>query len=116
MRLPVRHRWIHALLALLLFCNGMLAAAQASHHASDAHAVVEAKTHGDHCRDHYQPASIDSGSDEHGHCFHVHLPAHALVSYDRGVDVDATSAGIIVATPQLPVSLAIAPPVPPPNA
>lgn len=117
--LPMRpllcHRWIHALLALLLFCNSVLVAAQASHQASEAHTAIETQAHEDDCRDHYQVASIDSGTDEHGHCFHVHLPAHALLAYASVIDIDTTPTGIAVATPPLPVSFAAAPPVPPPN-
>jgi hypothetical protein len=114
MRPSVAHRCLQALLALLLLVNSVLAAAQTAHHVIEEQSVTTVKIHDDDCRDHYQVASIDSGTDEHGHCFHVHLPAHALVSQVGVIAIDATAGGIVVATPPMPVSLLPHPPFRPP--
>jgi len=122
---PKPHRWIHALLALLLLANGVLVAVQSAHYALEAehpfgdsvlhHADSDGQDDNHHHAAHHVVA-IDSGTDEHGHHFHVHLPAHALVStaspfeYEAGADAEPSPA------PLIPTSLTYAPPVPPPNA
>jgi len=61
-------------------------------------------------------AAIDGGTDEHGHHFHVHLPAHALVASTTTFEYAAAPAAEPKPAPLLPASLSYAPPVPPPNA
>lgn len=136
MRISKTHPLLHVMLALLLLANGLLSAAQPVHaghlpvtgmhsHAADDHHTVgnehDVSRHADqrHEPHHYEQhhiAAIDGGTDEHGHHFHVHLPAHALVSTFSPFEYAAAVVAVPAQTPLLPASLTYAPPVPPPTA
>jgi len=121
---PVRHRWIYALLILLVLTSGVLAAVQSAQHG-DMHQVADSAAHtsdsGWHSHRHvhhddHDAAAIEEADDAHGHYFHVHLPALALMSSDNLLAAVATTLVIPSADFLLPLSYTQAPPVPPPNA
>lgn len=119
MSIPLR-RSFHFLLALLLLANSLLSLAQGADHslAVVAHNDV-AHHHHDHAHDHadmHHITAIESGPDDHGCHFHVHLPVHALVAAFSPFDYEASVKAVPTSLQRQLPSLTYAPPVPPPNA
>jgi hypothetical protein len=110
-------RHLHILLALLLLAQGVLTLLQGADHSLVLNGYGDVLHQHDHGRaDMHHVAAIDGGTDEHGHHFHVHLPASALVSIATTFEYVAAPAGESSPAPALPAILTYAPPVPPPNA
>jgi hypothetical protein len=118
MRLILSRRSLHLLLALLLLGNSLLTLAQGSDHSLTvaAHSHHDVAHHHHNHADMHHVTAIESGPDEHGCHFHVHLSVHALVAAFSPFDYEAAAPATPTPLPlQLP-SLTYAPPVPPPNA
>jgi hypothetical protein len=120
MILRLRHG-LHVLLMLLVIASGLVAAAQTAHHV-DTHAGAQPSTFGWHSHDdahhdhHGDLYDVATAEDEHGHHFHVHLPLQALMSAQPLVAWSGSSSLQQAPNSPVPHSLALAPPVPPPNA
>lgn len=126
MLLILSRRTLSLLLALLLLASSLLTASltmeQGMDHSQQAGVHSHAGEHHHSTRHHdgasadlHHVAAIDGGTDEHGHHFHVHLPAHALVAAFTFFDYEFAPPVMAAFTPLLLPSLTYAPPVPPPN-
>lgn len=131
----LERRHLYILLALLLLANSVLTVFLSVGQGADHSLMTAAHGHGAEYRHHgaahyhdgaphhdeaaaalHHAAAIDGGTDEHGHHFHVHLPAHALVAAFAFFAYESAPPVMVVLTPLLLPSLTYAPPVPPPNA